>query len=150
MITEVQYFGVKLNHPEATQAMRAAAGVLLGRVNCLLDEAHAAGVYGDWVDPDTGTQISGSKGGNGDGGFRLSNTTTGSATSPHRRASGVDVFDPEGKLDAWISSFDTQGGARNALLERHGLWRESPDFTSTWCHLQSIPPGSGRRTYRPF
>jgi hypothetical protein len=150
MITELQYFGVKINHPEVTEEKRAAAVILLARVNGLLDEAREAGVYGEWIDPDTGTQISGSKGGQGDGGFRLSNSSTGSPTSPHKRAAGVDVFDPAVKLNAWISTFDTRGGAGNTLLERHQLWRESPDFTPTWCHLQSIAPGSGRRTYRPY
>lgn len=67
----------------------------------------------------------------------------------HETSQAVDILDADGKLDAWISSFDTEEGARNALLERLGLWREDPEHTSGWCHLQNVQPKSGRRTFHP-
>lgn len=149
MITREQYFGRKVEDPACTPEMIWNADHLLLKVNPLLEEARAAGVY-DWgIDPDTGTCISGSRGGSGDGGFRLPNTKTGTATSTHRTADGIDVYDPRNRLDVWISSFDTDGGKRNSLLEKYGLYREAPSATDTWCHLQQRAPGSGRRTYNP-
>lgn len=67
----------------------------------------------------------------------------------HEQSNGVDVDDTDNVLDALISTFDEDGGAGNALLERFGLYREDPADTPTWCHLQRVPPVSMRRTYRP-
>jgi len=52
----------------------------------------------------------------------------------------VDVYDPFGDLDFWLN---------DAILERFELYREAPEKTSGWCHLQSVPPGSGKRTFYP-
>ena len=92
------------------------------------------------IDPDTGTSISGSKGGAGDGGFRLSTATTGAATSSHKEAKAVDVFDPKNELDDLIT---------DALLSAYGLYREDPSKTQTWCHLTTRAPKSGKRTFLP-
>lgn len=140
MITVADYFGPKEGHPEATEQMHENAALLLGRVNDLLDEARECGAYNDPVDPDTGTCISGSRGGSGDGGFRFHNSATGAPKSAHKQARGVDVYDPTNRLDTWIT---------DEVLERFGLHREHPDATPGWCHLQDVPPGSGRRTFRP-
>ena len=135
MITVDQYFGAKPHSDE----QRAAALHLLGKVNSMMDEAEATGVVFS-IDPDTGTQISGSKGGAGDGGFRLPEATTGSPKSAHKRAMAVDVYDPGGKFDAWIN---------DDMLECYDLYREHPDSTPGWCHLQTRCPLSGRRTFTP-
>lgn len=140
MISLPDYFGAKFDHPECTEVMKDNARTLLGRVNAMLDEARDAGVYKDWIDPDTGTRISGSKGGSGDGGFRLSTSTTGAAGSQHRKARAVDVYDPNNLLDGWVN---------DVILARHGLYREHPRVTRAWCHLQSVAPKSGRRTFQP-
>jgi hypothetical protein len=131
-ITVQEYFGSKAH----TQAHEAAATDLLLRVNALCSSLG----YDPPVDPDTGTQISGSRGGNGDGGFRLMTATTGRAHSSHKEAKGVDVYDPEGTLDGAIS---------DEVLARFGLYREAPDATATWCHMTTRPPGSGNRTFEP-
>ena len=136
MITLDQYFGSK----EHTADQRQCAIELLNCVNALLDEAHDAGVYDYEIDQDTGTQISGSKGGSGDGGFRLPTSTTGSAKSSHKDAKGVDVFDPQGRLDKWIT---------RTILVKHRLYREHPDKTVGWAHLTTRCPGSGCRTFLP-
>lgn len=144
MISVIDYFGPRLNHPEATAEMKAAANTMLGCVNRLLAEAMLAHCgYTGAADADTGTCVSGSpprEHMSGDGGFRSSDSLTGAAHSKHRIARAVDVFDPGNHLDAWIS---------DEILTTYGLWREHPDATPGWCHLQDLPPGSGKRTYLP-
>lgn len=136
MITPYQYFQGKPH----TDEHEDAAADLLARVNSL--EAEYTAETGDVLpdDPDTGTPISGSKGGEGDGGFRVPTASTGRALSSHKEAKGVDRYDPENRLDNWIT---------DECLERHGLYREHPDATPGWCHLQTRRPGSGNRTYLP-
>ena len=136
MILLEQYFGGK---PHSTEYAHAAVK-LLWHVDCLLIAARIAGFYRDEIDPDTGTCISGSKRGNGDGGFRLQTATTGRPLSKHKLAAAVDVFDPFNQLDGWLT---------DEILAKHGLYREHPDDTPGWCHLQTIPPGSGKRTFKP-
>jgi len=131
MIDEGQYFGGKSHTEEQEQA----AAALLDKVNNML-----ASLAWDYpIDPDTGTSISGSKGGSGDGGFRLPNATTGKTLSKHKTAHAVDVFDPGNNLDNRLD---------DEILERFGLWREHPDSTlGGWCHLQDVPPKSGKRSF---
>ena len=138
MITPAQYFGKKPhNDIQATNAE-----CLLSAVNRLLDEAHADDCYGYWIDPDTETQISGSNGGSGDGGFREPNSKTGAKSSKHRSADAVDVYDPERALAQWV--FD-----HKARLVHHELYCEDFRWTPVWCHFQRVPPGSGKRIYIP-
>ena len=132
MITAEQYFGGKSH--DVDQA--AAAADWLSRVNKLLAECP----FDAEIDPGTGTQISGSKGGSGDGGFRLPTSTTGSAKSSHKEARAVDIYDPEDELDLFIT---------DAMLEAHGLYREAGGATIGWCHLTTRAPHSGKRTFAP-
>lgn len=148
MILLTDYFGWKMQHAEATPERIAAAQELLRRVNALLAEAEQQRGYEPALDADTGTQISGARGGNGDGGFRLSDSKTGAPRSAHKLAHGVDIFDPEDCLDGWLSRFELSEG-RNSVLEVYGLYREAPGATPGWCHLQDVAPGSGRRTFQP-
>ena len=132
MITSLMYFGQKDHSAQDT----TNAFELLRRVNGLLE-------YLRWSfirDPDTGCPISGSKGGSGDGGFRLKTATTGAPNSPHKLACAVDVYDPDNELDDLIT---------DDVLIQFDLYREHPDHTPGWCHLQCIAPKSGRRTFRP-
>lgn len=131
-----------------TEEQAAAASTLIDRVNALVEEAIAARAF-EWViDPDTFTNISGRSGGDGDGGFRTPSSTTGATASSHRIAEGVDVFDPGDKLDRWLNGFeDSYDG--NSMLEKHGLYRESPQATIGWVHLTTREPGSGKRTFQP-
>lgn len=133
MITLQQYFGKKPH----TKEQDNQATVLLGKVGLMCQ------YYGimPYTDPDTGTQISGSKGGAGDGGFRLPESTTGAPKSAHKDAMAVDVYDPDELLDKAITK-NEQG------LIIHDLYREHPDNTPGWCHLTTRAPGSKRRTYR--
>lgn len=101
------------------------------------------------IDPDTRSEISGSVGGDGDGGFRTPGSRTGALNSAHREAMAVDDYDPDNAFDDWITLFDEDGGARNAMLALHGLYREAPEHTYGWTHLQTRAPASGRRTFQP-
>lgn len=132
MITLAQYFGSKPHTPEH----EALADDLLQRVENLCTTL----AWDFPIDPDTGTSISGSRGGAGDGGFRLPTATTGAATSSHKEAKAVDLFDPHGELSALIS---------DALLTAYGLYREAPEKTLGWAHLTTRSPKSGRRTFIP-
>jgi hypothetical protein len=144
MITLKQYFGGK---PHTTEH-EMLAFVMLSRVENLVAEAVAAGAFESKIDPDTGTEISGSKGGSGDGGFRLPDSKTGKKLSSHKEAKAVDRYDPDDKLDDWISKFD-DGKGGNSKLQKYGLYREHPKATPGWCHLTSRAPGSGKRTFIP-
>lgn len=144
MITLAQYFGAKPHTPD----QEYAANDLLRRVEALvMDYADDTGNKSH-IDPDTGTEISGSKGGAGDGGFRLPTATTGRQLSSHKEARGVDRYDPGDELDNWLDGFEGENG-RNTMLEKHGLYREAPAATPGWCHLTSRAPRSGRRTFIP-
>lgn len=144
MITLSDYFGRK---PRTAQDEASAIDLLL-RVSRLVVEAESAGLVKLIIDPDTGSYISGSKGGAGDGGFRLPDAATGRARSSHKEAKGVDIYDPADKLDKWLDKFeDGKGG--NTKLAQYGLYREHPMQTKGWCHLQTRPTKSGRRTFYP-
>lgn len=145
MITKEQYFGIKPHTPE----QEALAIDMLMRANALVGEAAAGGgSFTRAVDPDTGTEISGSRGGAGDGGFRLPTSITGRGKSSHKEARAVDVYDPHEELDTWLDQFETGNGG-NSKLEEYGLYREAPGSTHGWCHLTTRAPGSGRRTFQP-
>lgn len=136
MITKSQYFGTKsYPSPHGENADK-----LLSAVNALLHEAAEAGIYDYWLCPNTGTQISGSKGGVGDGGYRLPDTTTGKPGSSHREARGIDIYDPDGILDAWI---------KRDHLVKYDLYREAAPFTVGWCHLTDRAPKSLNRSFIP-
>jgi hypothetical protein len=67
-----------------------------------------------------------------------------SRTSLHMTGQAIDIFDPDGALDAWLMSAPGQ-----AALVRIGLWLEHPDKTPRWAHLQTVPPASKRRVFWP-
>jgi hypothetical protein len=161
MITKEQYFQGKPH----SAAQEAAAERLLARADSLADEFHDTTLEPRQLCPNTGTEISGSKSGSGDGGFRLDTASTGSSHSSHkilyvqlpdgswqkdptRARAAVDRFDPGDLLDRWLDQFeDGQGG--NSKLEEYGLYREAPEDTPGWCHLTDRAPHSNKRTFKP-
>ena len=140
VITLNDYFGPRLHHPDLTQRLWDNASEFLGKVNRLLDVARFECDYGWWLDPDTGTCVSGSKGGGGDGGWRPPTTTTGASDAKEKRGRAAEIYDPENVLDTWLT---------DEILKEHGLYREHPDDTPGWVHLQDIAPGSGNHTFKP-
>lgn len=151
MITKEEYFGLKPHTPE----QETAAQDLLDRVQTLTAEAEEDGAYHRPRCPNTGTEISGSKGGSGDGGFRLTTATTGAGNSSHKvlpadkpAGAGVDVYDPGDHLDTWLDQYENGDGS-NSKLHEHGLWREHPSKTPTWCHLTNRSVGANKQTFYP-
>lgn len=143
MISIVQYFA----KPHLDSQEKRAAD-LLERVERLKQEFYSdTGRLPD-IDPDTGNEISGTHGGDGDGGFRLPSSKTGAPNSSHKEACAVDCSDQLDTFDNWLDQFEHDDGG-NYMLEKHGLYREHPSSTKSWVHLTTRPPGSGRRTFVP-
>lgn len=63
--------------------------------------------------------------------------------SKHLSCQAVDLADPNNELDVLLDQ-------KEALLEEYGLYREHPDYTKGWVHLQTVAPGSGLRTFKPY
>lgn len=62
--------------------------------------------------------------------------------SKHMTGHAIDISDPEGDLDEWCLEHPD-------VLQTIGLWMEHPSATKGWCHVQTIPPKSGRRCFYP-
>lgn len=60
--------------------------------------------------------------------------------SNHLMGRAVDIADADKKLQQWCL-------ANPQVLEELGLWMEHPKDTPTWTHVQTVPPGSGRRIF---
>lgn len=58
--------------------------------------------------------------------------------STHMTGNGIDIADNDGVFDDWLT---------DEILEKYSLYREHPSQTKSWCHLQRVPPRSGKRTY---
>ena len=136
MITLQDYFGDK---PHPTE-YNLNALTLLYRVNNLLAAYTTDTGKLPEINPITGSQVSGSKG--GDGGFRLPTSTTGSSKSAHKQGMAIDLVDHDQHLDKWLD-------AKPDALIKYDLYREESASTPNWCHLSSRKPLSGKRTFKP-
>lgn len=107
--------------------------------NKLLILAKTAGVHLH-DNPNTGSIVS--------SGWRppdINARTAGAAkASKHLTGEAIDLYDPQGELGRWLLTADGQ----RAMIDL-GLWQEDPSATKTWAHVQTRPPGSGRRTFMP-
>ena len=65
-------------------------------------------------------------------------TANAAPKSKHMTGHAIDIYDPEGNLDNYIT---------DDMLKQFGLYREHPSQTKCWCHLQDIPPSSGKYTF---
>ena len=130
MINYSQYFIGR----EHTETQSSCANELIDMVNNLLNGYEIDTGNTVPINPHTGSQISGVT----EGGFRLPGCTQGSPKSSHLEAKGVDIYDPDNKLDDWLD---------DDKLEAFGLYREHPDATPLWCHLTDRAPHSQRRTF---
>lgn len=133
MITLDQYFGKFQNLK--TDANIKNATLLLNRVNVLLEESKKYGVSLK-INPKTESLISGTQ----YGGIRPADCPEGSALSSHKKAMGVDIYDPNNALDGWLDDIK---------LLKYGLYREHPSKTDTWCHITTCAPNSGKRSFYP-
>lgn len=140
MITVAQYFmGRDASHStELTPEIRRNAALTVQVVNELLSRAAAEGVQ-PGINPQTNSNVS--------SGWRppgINEKTANAAKgSTHLQALACDVRDTRGReLARWcLANLD--------VLAELGLWMEDPRWTPTWVHLQAVPPGSGKRVYRP-
>jgi len=137
MITIEQYAGVHAACDDWTPERQRNAAVLLGRVNALIAEMQADGV--DFpTNPATGSLVSGQT----FGGFRPQSCKQGASNSAHKEGQAVDLYDPEGLIDAWLL-------ANTDALKRHDLYIEHPSATNGWSHWGTRKPGSGNRIFYP-
>lgn len=136
MITLQDYFSDK-PHPNE---YNLNALTLLYRVNNLLAAYTTDTGKMPEINPITGSQVSGSKG--GDGGFRLPTSLTGSSKSAHKTAQAVDIYDKGDHLDLWIDKNPDS-------LIKYDLYREQTASTKSWCHLSTRKPLSTKRTFAP-
>ena len=136
MITLQDYFSDK---PHPTE-YNLNALTLLYRVNNLLAAYTTDTGKLPEINPITGSQVSGSKG--GDGGFRLPTSTTGSSKSAHKQGMAIDLVDHDQHLDKWLD-------AKPDALIKYDLYREASASTPNWCHLSTRKPLSGKRTFKP-
>jgi hypothetical protein len=115
------------------------AGITVEAANKLLVLAKLAGVTLE-TSPRTGSIVS--------SGWRppaVNEATPGAAPrSKHLSCQAVDLYDPDGDLDDWLMTDDGQH-----VMQDLGLWLEHPAATKTWCHVQTVPPRSGRRVFYP-
>ena len=115
---------------ELTHSHRFYADQLLSRVNDLLNIFHAdhgyyPGVRSGWRPASVNAVV-----------------PHASKKSKHITCQAIDLADNSGTLKQWT--------LKNLnLCERYGIWVESPEFTPTWVHWQSLPPKSGHRVFIP-
>lgn len=62
--------------------------------------------------------------------------------SQHMLGNAVDIADPDNILKEVLRTHPT-------ILEECGLWCEDGGATPGWCHMQSLPPKSGKRWFMP-
>lgn len=130
------FMGRDVKYPlEMSPTIRGNAAVLLNLVNTLLER-----FSGVLATHPNGTNVS--------SGWRppsVNQATPGAApNSKHMTGQAVDIYDPDGVLDAWLVSMEGQ-----AALKEIGLWMEHPSATKGWSHIQSLPPKSGNRIFFP-
>lgn len=117
----------RFKDPEFTLEIMDNAQALLDKVNPFLEEL-------------------GVKDSNVSSGFRPSSVnaaTPGAAkASNHTKGLAIDIEDPDGKLDELCMN-------NLAILEKYGLYLESPKSTPKWTHLQCVSPKSGNRVFNP-
>lgn len=66
----------------------------------------------------------------------------GAKKSNHLTGCACDIIDSDGKLKKYLRS-------HQSLLEEFDLYAEDFDSTPTWVHLQTNPPKSGNRVFKP-
>jgi hypothetical protein len=124
---------------ELSTVIRKNAALMIELADKLLIIAKTRGVTLE-TNPRTGSIVS--------SGWRppsFNATVPGAAPrSRHMTGQAIDLYDPDGDLDAWLLRTDGQ-----RVMQDLGIWHEHPAATKGWAHIQSVPPKSGRRTFYP-
>src|SRR5262249_14899661 len=111
---------------ELTEELRINAGITVARANLLLSRAGLSSRVNSGWRP-AAVNAAGENAAQG---------------SKHMSCLAIDLADDDGALDAWCM-------ANPRALEEIGLWLEHPEATPTWCHVQTVPPRSGKRVFKP-
>lgn len=121
------YMGRDKEYPaELTDELKWNASSTVDRVNQLLEAfGQARGVRSGWRPAAINKKV-----------------PNAAPQSKHMTCQACDINDSDGALDAWCL-------AHPEALERIGLWMEDPEATPTWCHVQIVPPKSGKRVFVP-
>jgi hypothetical protein len=124
MITLEQYLTQHAQQGAAPPAVIDAATNLLAKVHALLEVSPVPDpdLRSGWRPPGVNLAVGGAH------------------NSQHMTGHAIDVADNTGLLDSWLT---------DEILEKYGLYREAPESTPSWTHLQDIAPSSGRRTFIP-
>ena len=127
MITVDEYIGQHLagHESELTDEIRANAEILCWRANQLI------AAFGEDRELRSGWRPS-----------SVNHRVGGAMRSRHMTGHAVDIEDDDGLLDAFCRQ-------NIGLLEQLELWLEDGAATPTWCHVQCVPPRSGRRFFMP-
>jgi len=127
MITVDQYLGQHLqgHETELTEDIKTNAAIICGRANQLIAE------FGEDRKLRSGWRPA-----------AVNHSAGGAKLSKHMLGQAVDIEDNDGRLDAFCKQ-------NIGLLEQLELWLEDGTATPTWCHVQCLPPRSGRRFFIP-
>lgn len=122
---------------DLTEQIAQNAMLTVMRVSELLARALKAGVTLE-NNPRTGNVVA-----SGWRPYGVNAATPGAAPkSKHMTGQALDVYDPDGDLDEFCLD-------NPEVLQTIGLWQEHPGATKGWCHLQIVPPNSGKRVFWP-
>ena len=132
MITREDYFMGRDKDSPPTEQMRKWADETIYRANLLLSRYYQANPEAEKTRVTSGYRT-----------LAINSATPNSAPrSKHLTCQAVDLSDPDGELDDWCMDNQKQ-------LEQVGLWMEHPSATKGWCHLQIVPPRSGKTVFFP-
>ena len=62
--------------------------------------------------------------------------------SKHVTGCACDIYDPDGEIDDFLMLYPN-------ILRDLGLHMEHPSATKGWCHVQTVPPRSGKLVFYP-
>lgn len=132
MITLTDYWMGRDRQHAVSDELRAAASETVARANLLISSYRAI-----TKDDEPRTVTSGWR-------PPAINAATPNAAPRSRHITGqaIDISDPEGDLDEWCLDHPE-------ILQSIGLWQEHPSATKSWCHVQTVPPKSGKRVFYP-
>lgn len=141
MISIADYFGkYGKTHKDVTPPRYASAQRLLLNVNKLMQIAIDEGMEFP-INPKTKSQVAGDT----NGGFRPQDCTVGAPLSAHKICQAVDIYDPKGEIDDWLTN---SKAAREAMKELD-MYFEDKSVTVGWSHWSIKNPPSGRRFFFP-
>lgn len=137
MITLNQYVGPWREHADWTPECEQEATKLLAR-SCALEAEMSRGGILFPDNPKTKSGVSGTQ----YGGFRPKDCPEGAPNSSHKKAQGIDRYDPRNEIDAWCLAHPDR-------LAFHGIYIEHPSATPGWSHWTTRAPPSGNRIFHP-